>query len=318
MITLNNVSYRYPKKKEFSLKDISFSISPGAVFTLLGPNGAGKTTIIRILSGLIIPRQGSVSICGHDILYDEYKARRKIGLVLGDERTFYFRLSGAQNLAFFGGLYGLKSSNLRRKVIEVLDRVGLSEDAKLKYMYYSSGMKKRLSMARALLHEPEVLLLDEPNSGVDPYSARKIRELIFDLKTRNRTIFLTTHDMEEAEKMSDKVGFIKTGSLLKVGSIDEFKNDIDKRIFEVVFDKVFDSSHLHDVKILIDRLRNGLVVESAQFRDGILRICYNGSFDMLRAMEIISRCSFPVRETNTIQPNLEDVFMKLMETKDVL
>ena len=197
MVTLKNINFKYPKKKQFALSDISLSISPGEIFTLLGPNGAGKTTIIRILSGLIVPHQGEVLISDNDLQKKEYQARKIIGLVLGDERTFYFRLSGAQNLEFFGGLYGIRRSLLKNKIYQVLALVGLENDAKLQYMRYSTGMKKRLSMARALLHDPDVLLLDEPNSGVDPHSAKSIREIIFTLKEKNKTILLTTHDMEE-------------------------------------------------------------------------------------------------------------------------
>ena len=108
MIDLSNIHYRYPKRKDFGLDGVSFTVQPGEIFTLLGPNGAGKTTLIRILSGLILTQQGEVSICGHSLRLAEQKARRCLGLVLGDERTFYFRLSGSQNLEFFGGLYGLE------------------------------------------------------------------------------------------------------------------------------------------------------------------------------------------------------------------
>jgi len=219
MLTLSNINFKYPKRGKFALDDISFSIIPGEIFTLLGPNGAGKTTLIRILSGLIIPHEGKVDICGFDMLTKEYQARRMIGLVLGEERTFYYRLSGAQNLEFFGGLYGIKRSILKKKIVEVLEMVGLEDDAKLQYMRFSNGMKKRLSMARALLHNPEVLLLDEPNSGVDPLSAKSIRDIIFSLKKQNKTILLTTHDMEEAEKMSDHIGFLKDGRLIKIGKV---------------------------------------------------------------------------------------------------
>jgi len=156
MHELKNISYKYPKKDGFALSDITFAIQSGEIFTLLGPNGSGKTTLIRIISGLILPKSGTVAICGHNIQTDEYKARKSLGLVLGDERTFYFRLSGAQNLEFFGGLYGIPRSQLKKKIVEALEMVGLEDNAKLQYMRYSTGMRKRLNMARALLHDPEV------------------------------------------------------------------------------------------------------------------------------------------------------------------
>jgi ABC-2 type transport system ATP-binding protein len=170
MIHIKNLSYSYPKKKSFVLTLSGYSAKSAEISAILGPNGSGKTTLIRILVGLIIPRNGKVLICGCDLRSHEQKARKRIGLVLGDERTFYFRLSGAQNLEFFGGLYGLNGSTLKKSVTKVLEAVGLQDDAKFQYMRYSTGMKKRLAIARALLHDPQVLLLDEPNSGVDPHS----------------------------------------------------------------------------------------------------------------------------------------------------
>lgn len=150
MLLMQSVRFKYSKKDDFALDDLSFSIRPGEIFSLLGPNGAGKTTIIRILSGLILPQHGTASVCGFDLRQREYDARRSIGLVIGDERTFYFRLSGAQNLEFFGGLYGIKRAVLKKKVLEVLHKVGLEKDANLQYMRYSTGMKKRLNIKEVI------------------------------------------------------------------------------------------------------------------------------------------------------------------------
>jgi len=311
MITLNNISYKYPRKKDFALSDISIDVNPGEIFTLLGPNGAGKTTLIRILSGLIIPLEGSASICGYDLIADEYNARRKLGLVLGDERTFYFRLSGAQNLEFFGGLYGFRRAELRSRITASLDAVGLVDDARLQYMRYSTGMKKRLSMARALLHEPEVYLLDEPNSGVDPFSARKIREIIFSLKRQGKTIFLTTHDMEEADRMSDRIGFLKEGKLIKSGAVSEYKNLIDRKSCEILFRQSPRLLNVITVNNLINRIRENSPCDSIEFRDGTMRIIYNGSFEMNRVLSIISQSGLEVTKINTIEASLEDIFIKL-------
>jgi len=311
MISLNNIKYKYPKKEGFALDDITLSVRPGEIFTLLGPNGAGKTSLIRILAGLIIPREGSVSVCGYDIDSNEYRARKSIGLVLGDERTFYFRLSGAQNLEFFGGLFGGKRRPVKRRVAEVLELVGLEKDAGLQYMRYSTGMKKRLSLARALMHEPEVLLLDEPNSGVDPHSARKIREVIVSLKEQKRTILLTTHDMEEAEKMSDTIGFLKNGKLIKTGNIIEYKNLISKKTFEVEFSNGWVGPMDTAAVDLVSDLRKYTSCTSAHLIGTTLRIDYNGSFNMSRALAIISQRGFDIHRANTLEASLEDVFIKL-------
>ena len=237
MVLLDAIEFKYPKRKQFSLSEISLAVPSGEIFTLLGPNGAGKTTLIRILSGLILPHKGTVSIRGYDVQRQEYEARRAIGLVLGDERTFYFRLSGAQNLEFFGGLYGLSRQTLRKRVPEVLDLVGLKKDAQLQFMRYSTGMRKRLNMARALLHDPQVLLLDEPNGGVDPESARNIRQTILDLKQQGRTILLTTHVMDEAER-ADRIGLMRQGRLIDEGRPQELKEKYGVETIEEVFLKL--------------------------------------------------------------------------------
>jgi ABC-2 type transport system ATP-binding protein len=311
MIILKDIEFKYPKKKMFSLAQISFSVKPGEIFTLLGPNGAGKTTLIRIFSGLILPRRGSVSICGYDIRGDEYNARKSIGLVMGDERTFYFRLTALQNLEFFGGLYGIRRSILREKVRYLLGLVGLQDDANLQFMRFSTGMKKRLNMARALLHDPPVLLLDEPNGGVDPHSARTIRETILSLKAENKTILLTTHDMGEAERLSDTIGFLKEGRLIKVGKVADYKELIGNKTLEIVFDRVRipeDSSVISD---LMEKIKPALPQGDIDFDNGILRISYNGSFDISKIFNIVLQQGMAIARADTIEASLEDVFIKL-------
>lgn len=310
MIELRDIEFKYPKKKAFSLKELSLVVKPGEIFTLLGPNGAGKTTLIRILSGLIIPRRGSVTICGHDMQRTQHEARSRIGLVLGDERTFYFRLSGAQNLEFFGGLYGIKRAALKRRVPEVLNLVGLSGDAKLQFMRFSSGMRKRLNLARALLHEPQVLLLDEPTSSVDPESAQKMRQIIFELKGRGRTILLTTHDMNEAERMSDRIGFLKEGRLIKIGTLADFRSVIVKRRLVVQFDPGKPLSRSSIRRISTD-IRKVTTLDSIDFEDNRLTIGFNGSFDMNRVLATVSSDETPIHATNTHDASLEDVFITL-------
>ncbi len=310
MIRLNDIHYRYPKREEFGLKGVSFTVEPGMIFTLLGPNGAGKTTLIRILSGLILPQEGTVTICGHDLKFDESNARRCLGLVLGDERTFYFRLSGAQNLEFFGGLYGLDRAELRDRVADGLAKVGLQDDANLQFMRYSSGMRKRLNMARALLHDPPVLLLDEPTSSVDPESAQSIREIVLDLKRRGRTILLTTHDLTEAERMSDQVGFLKAGQLTKTGTVAEYKAMIRKKRLVIGFNTESDLSEL-DGQAMELLLRRATNLDSIHCSGRQLEINYNGGFDMNAVLAVVSQAGLPIVSTQTEEASLEDVFMAL-------
>jgi len=312
MLAFQDIHYSYPKSggRQFGVSDLSFDVSPGEIFTLLGPNGAGKTTIIRILSGLIVPKSGDVTVCGHSMSRDEYKARRTIGLVLGDERTFYYRISGRQNLEFFGGLYGIKRSVLRPRIDKVLDMVGLTADAGLKFMRYSSGMKKRLSLARAMLHDPAVYMLDEPNSGVDPESANKIRRIISDFKRAGKTIFLTTHDMAEAERMSDRIGFLREGRLVKIGRLDEYKRLISRKILEIAFDNPDDISAA-TCEAIQNRL-HGMTAGQVAFDGNRLTFEFNGDADLNTVLAVVLDSGFHITGTTTMEPTLEEVFLTLV------
>ncbi len=313
MIYLSAVSFRYPKRPAEALSGVELLAKQGEIFTLVGPNGAGKTTLLRIFSGLIKPQSGTVRVCDYDMQTQEYQARACIGLVLGEERSFYYRLSGAQNLEFFGGLYGIHRSILKSRIPLLLDRVGLLKDAKLQYMRYSTGMKKRLGLARALLHEPQVLLLDEPNSGIDPQSARTIRSIITDLKQQGRTIFMTTHDMVEAERLSDRIGFLKEGKLVKVGTVEEFRGTINKKRLEITFAGGPAPLNSADVDALVTRITRRSKCESIAVGSMGLTICYNGSFDMNAVLRDIADSGLTVERTNSLTASLEDVFIKLTE-----
>jgi len=312
MLILDNIEFKYPKTrgKKFGLAGISFAVQPGQIFILLGPNGAGKTTIIRILSGLILPQKGRVVVDGHDLYQEECKAHRAIGLVLGDERTFYYRLSGAQNLEFFGGLYGLRRSFLKKRVKEVLSLVGLEDNARLQFMRYSTGMKKRLSLARAILHNPSVLLLDEPNSGVDPESAMKIRGMISGFEKEGRTIFLTTHDMDEAERMSHTIGFIKEGSLVRVGPLDDYKRIIQKKRFVVEFAReAFTDSAV--AGRFVEEAKKAVKGGTVNLADNRLVIDSHEPFDINSVLSLIVKQGLKVERANSVEPSLEEVFIEL-------
>jgi len=310
MVVSRNVWYKYPKKDAAAIDDVSFSIGAGEIFTLLGPNGAGKSTMIRMLSGLILPRRGHITIGGRDIRRQEYTARRTIGLVLGDERTFYYRLTGAQNLRFFGGLHNIPRSQLNERVNAVLSLVGLEDDTNLQFMRYSSGMKRRLSMARALLHDPPILFLDEPNSGIDPESARRLRRVILGLKKAGRCILLTTHDMEEAELMSDRIAFLKEGRLIRVGTLNEYKDIIREKNFIAQIDPRT-ASDQNVIEEIIAELKSEIHFEYIGYRPNQFEIKYNGMIDINRVLSAIIQHRFKIERVNMFGPSLEDVFIKL-------
>ncbi len=194
-----------------AVRGVSFTVEPGQVFGLLGHNGAGKTTTIKMLTGRLIPDQGTAIVAGHNVITDPDAVKPIIGTVW-EEQTISERLTAADNLEFAGQLYNVP--DLPRRVAEVLDLVGLGDRAKSKVQTYSNGMKQRLVIARALLHKPRLLFLDEPTRGLDPSSAREVRDVIAALRDTGTTVLLTTHLMEEADALCNRIAFLRAGELV--------------------------------------------------------------------------------------------------------
>jgi ABC-2 type transport system ATP-binding protein len=201
-----------------ALRGVSLSVPQGELFGLLGPNGAGKTTLVKVLATVLLPTSGSVTILGEDVVRDASSVRRRIGLVFGGERGMYGTLTGRATLRFWGDLYRLEPKPARRRIEEVLELVGLTQRADERVETYSRGMKQRLHLARGILHQPELLLLDEPTIGLDPIAAVELRAIVRQLNDSGMTVFLTTHYMAEAETMCDRVAFINEGQVLLVDS----------------------------------------------------------------------------------------------------
>lgn len=200
-----------------ALRGVSFEIERGEIFGLLGPNGAGKTTLVKILATVLLPSSGSAEVCGFDVVRDASRIRERIGLVFGGERGLYGSLTGRDTLRFWGTLHGLRPVEVKRRTDELLDLVGLAERADDRVREYSRGMKQRLHLARGLVSQPEVLLLDEPTIGLDPVAARQMRELVEELNAGGTTILLTTHYMAEAEQLCQRVAFLSEG---RIGLLD--------------------------------------------------------------------------------------------------
>jgi ABC-2 type transport system ATP-binding protein len=201
---------------------ISFTVEPGEIFGFLGPNGAGKTTTIKMLTGQLRPTAGQAWVVGCDVVSERQRLKPQIGVVF-DNQNIYERMSARENLVFFARLYGVKKARVR----EVLLQVGLEDRAGDKVRKYSNGMKQRLLIARALLHEPKVLFLDEPTRGLDPNIARDIRAIVADLAKQGITVFLTTHYMEEADQLSDRVAIINRGCIVALDTPERLKAEYD-------------------------------------------------------------------------------------------
>jgi ABC-2 type transport system ATP-binding protein len=199
-----------------ALDGVSFDVAPGEVVCMMGPNGAGKSTLARILGGLLLPTTGRATIAGHDAAAGAPALRRSVSFVVGDERSFHYGVSGRENLRYFAALHGLDARAGRRRVDELLERVGLAAAADRRYREYSRGMRQRLAIARGLLGEPEVLLLDEPTLGLDPMGARDLRAFLRDdtIRAAGRTALVCSNDPGEARALADRVLFLRGGRLV--------------------------------------------------------------------------------------------------------
>jgi ABC-2 type transport system ATP-binding protein len=310
MISIYSIGHIYPRKLKPALSEVSFEVEPGRIFGLLGPNGAGKTTMVRILSTLIIPTSGTAKVNGYDIREEEAKVRASLGVVIGEERAFYYRLNGFQNLEFFGGILGLGRRELRRRIQEKLELVGLENDRKLPFMKYSTGMKKKLNIARALLIDPQVYLLDEPNSGIDPDSAVKIRQLILDSKQKGKTILLTTHNMDEAGRLSDMIGILRQGRLVAVDTPGNLRKSLKRRVLKVEFREEDLTSYKNKVLKLSSSLRRGEETIDATVKDFLLTINLKDGSKINEMLNLIANSNLEVISTRIEEASLEDVFIE--------
>ena len=208
---------------------VSLQIRQGEVFGLLGPNGAGKSTTIRMLCTLLEPTSGTARVAGYDVIREAGKVRQNLGTVLAGERSIYWKLTGRENLAYFAALYHIPPGIARRRVNELLERMELTARADELVEKYSTGMKQRIVLARALLARPPILLLDEPTLGLDPQAARRVREMVKELQAEGHTILLTTHYMEEADQLSDRIGIIDQGRIIALDTPAGLKQQIGQK-----------------------------------------------------------------------------------------
>ncbi|MEU3982793.1 ABC transporter ATP-binding protein [Streptomyces sp. NPDC026672] len=200
--------------EKVALHGVDIDVPEGEVHGLLGPNGAGKSTLCKVLSTVLLPTAGTASVMGRDVTTSTAAVRSLIGVSLGGDRGLYGRLSARQNLRYWGALYGLNGRSLDARVAMLLDRVGLSAQADDRAETFSRGMKQRLHLARAIVHDPPVLLLDEPTAGLDPVAAHGFRSIVEELRRERRTVLLATHDMAEAEALCARVTLIDGGRVL--------------------------------------------------------------------------------------------------------
>ena len=214
-----------------ALIDVSFIVNDGEVFGLVGRNGYGKTTLLKCICSLVEPTRGTIEVFGIDTRRHRQALRRAIGYVGSDERSFYWRLTGRQNLRFFGQLHGLEANRIEQRMGALSERFEVSQLLDRRFQEYSTGNRQRLSIVRALLHEPRMLILDEPTRSLDPFAANSLRRALVDWVAQDakRSVLITSHNLAEVEQLSDRVGIMSRGRLLEQGSLAELRARFDDR-----------------------------------------------------------------------------------------
>ena len=295
-------------KEVIAVDEISFEVKQGELFGLLGPNGAGKTTTVKMLATLLIPSAGSARVAGLDVVKQANEVRKRIGFIFGGERGLYWRLSGDDNLRYFASLYGVDPDVSKKRIPYLLEMVGLKGRGNERVGGYSRGMKQRLHVARTLLHDPDILFLDEPTIGLDPVGAREFRNVILDLQAQKKTILLTTHYMFEADALSDRIAIINKGRVIAMDTPTELKKHVsDLSVVEV---ETFGIPDALTEKIRALPFVDALSVEEREHKQVLLIQTERGAEavpDVISALEGQRIGRVIVRE-----PTLEDAYVRLV------
>jgi ABC-2 type transport system ATP-binding protein len=300
---------RRQKKEVVAVNDISFDVRPGELFGLLGPNGAGKTTTTKMLTTLLIPTSGNAYILGMDVVEQAEALRSRIGFIFGGERGLYWRLTAEQNLRYFASLYNVDPSVAKTRIPYVLELVGLKDRANEKIEGYSRGMKQRLHIARTLLHNPEILFLDEPTIGLDPVGARELRAIVRTLQAEKKTILLTTHYMLEADELCQRIAVINHGHIIALDTPEGLKKNVsDLSVIELdvagilpdTIEKIKAQPGIETVSVEDHDQKQTVVIHSPRGSEAVpdLMNCLTG----LKIGRVVVR-----------EPTLEDAYVRLVE-----
>ena len=283
---------------------ISFSVREGEIFGFLGPNGAGKTTTISMICGLLSPDEGEVLVDGRSLRDEPREVKRLLGMVPQDVAV-YGELSARQNLSFWGGIFGLRGAALRSRIDELLLQVGLEDRDRDPVKNFSGGMKRRLNLAMGLVHDPRLILLDEPTVGIDPQARRKILDIVRQIVGTGRTVLYTTHYLEEAEELCDRLAIIDHGRILALGTVDEPKAQLGEGSLLTVQGD-FAAARLHAAATAVE----GLVPLEIGDGRAMLMVSRGGS-GVSHALEALIAGGLTFEDIAIKEPNLEDLFLKL-------
>ncbi len=300
--------FRRSIKEVIAVDDVSFNVETGELFGLLGPNGAGKTTTVKVLTTLLLPTGGAAKILGHDVVKEANRVQKRIGFIFGGERGLYWRLSGIDNLRYFGSLYHVEPEVAKKRIPYLLELVGLAGRGNERVEGYSRGMKQRLHVARTLLHDPDVLFLDEPTIGLDPVGAREFRQVILNLQSQNKTILLTTHYMFEADALCQRVAVINHGHIIALDTPEGLKKHVrDLSVIELemfgvpaeVIERLRTLSFVDSVAVEDHDQKQVLLVQTTRGAEAVP--------DLISSLNGVRLGKVLVRE-----PTLEDAYVRLV------
>ncbi len=299
-----------PAGKIEALKNVNLQVERGEILGFLGPNGAGKTTLLKILSCLVLPTQGTVHVNGFDISHEK-DVKSSIGLITSDERSFYWRLTGLENLKFFARLYNLPSPRITSRAQELIERMNLKEVADRPFMSYSSGMKQRLSIARALLHNPPILFMDEPTKSLDPQSAMDLREFIKkELNEKDeKTILLATHNLREAESLCHRIVVMSEGFIKEIGAMEKIRKiGMKGNLFSL------------EVSILSPEVKRAFkLTKEKRMVNGnfLIEVSFEENFELSLFLEGIIKDGGKIYSCNRIEPDLEDALSTILKRESI-
>ncbi len=311
-ITRKKKFFKTLEKKEFKAVDgVSFDIYEGEIFGFLGPNGAGKTTTIKMITGLLRPTGGYVRVMGNDVDKNPVEALKSIGTVLAGDRSIYWKLTGRENLEYFASLYGCSSKEAKDRTNNILKRLDLEEKADVLVEKYSTGMKQKIALGKALISEAPVILLDEPTLGLDPQSALNLREIIMELKEEGKTVLLTTHYMEEADFLCDRIAIIDGGKIIALDTPENLKKSINKvKLIKIEADNINDK--VLDCIKAIKNVENVISEYNSENRNYTLTIHHSDGDSIIQnILDCLSTHKCSIQNIHVVEPSLEDVFIHL-------
>jgi ABC-2 type transport system ATP-binding protein len=300
------------EKKEFKAVDgVTFDIYKGEIFGLLGPNGAGKTTTIKMITGLLRPTAGSVKVMGMDVDKKPLEALQKLGTVLAGDRSIYWKLTARENLEYFAALYGCDKREAAKRADSILKRLELEDKADELVEKYSTGMKQKVALGKALIPNAPVVLLDEPTLGLDPQSAINLREIILDIKKEGRTVLLTTHYMEEADFLCDRIAIVDGGRIIALDTPENLKKSLSE-VKSIKIDLTNAPNKLVEEIKALEKINNVICDYSLENRNYTLTIHHSDEDAVIqKIIDCITKSKAQILNINVIKPSLEDVFIHL-------